>query len=341
MNLAVSSFTHRRGTESVTAKIPYQDTPEPDCGIINADLESFPVVKVPIAAISDGITLRRSGPSIQHIRALAESDEPLPPILVQRATMSVVDGAHRLLAARMRGQEEIDARLFDGDQASCFVMAVRANVTHGLPLSLADRKAAATNIIRFYPNWSDRMIALVSGLAARTVAGLRRRPSAENNQLGGRVGRDGRARPVNPAERRRMAADIIAEHPEASLREIAQQAGISPETARKVRLQLRSGQAKSPGSQSRDAAKPSALHALSQDPALRSRQQGRLLLRMLSAIHVLEEHRDEILRDIPMHDLERVAEAARACSRAWDRFADLADRQNIAAYGVERSRHTA
>lgn len=339
--MTVSSFAPRRGTESVMAKISCQNTPGPDGGIIGANLERFPVTRVPVAVISGGITLRRSGPSQQHVRALAESDEPLPPILVQRATMNIIDGAHRLLAARMRGQEEIDVRLYDGDQASCFVMAVRANVTHGLPLSLADRKAAATSIIRFYPNWSDRMIASVSGLAAGTVAGLRRRPSADNTQLCGRVGRDGRARPVNSAERRRMAAEIIAENAEASLREIALRAGISPETARKVRLQSRNGSAKSAGPQRRDAAQPTALQALGRDPALRSREQGRLLLRMLSALAVLEEYGDRILREIPLHDMKRVAEASRECSRAWEKFADLAERQGMAASASERSRNSA
>ncbi|HEY5988337.1 MAG TPA: streptomycin biosynthesis protein, partial [Streptosporangiaceae bacterium] len=215
------------------------------------------------------------------------------------------------------------------------------NVTHGLPLSLADRKAAAMNIVRLYPNWSDRMIASVSGLASRTVAGVRLRPSAENSQLDGRVGLDGRARPVNPAERRQLAADIITEHPEASLREIALQAGISPETARKVRLRLRNDQTKSAASQRRDTAQPSALQALGRDPALRSREHGRLLLRMLSALDVLEEHGDQILRDIPLHDMKWVAEASRLCSRAWERFADLAERQNTAACESERSRNSA
>jgi len=341
MNLTVS-FAEWRRTENLTAKSPYRDisrdnrdTAELDGRTISANLELLPVVQVPVAEISAGVTLRRSGPSVQHARALAESDEPLPPIIIQRATMSVIDGAHRLLAARMRGQREIAARLFDGDRASCFVVAVRANVTHGLPLSLADRKAAARNVIRFYPQWSDRMIASVSGLAARTVGGLRHLPGAENSQLDGRIGRDGRARPLNPAERRKVAADIIAEHPEASLREIAQQAGISPETARKVRLQLRDGQSKPPSSPHSDTAESSALRALGRDPALRSREQGRLLLRMLSALDVLQDHSEEILRDIPLHNMSRVAEAARSCSRAWERFADLAERQNLAAYEDE------
>jgi ParB-like chromosome segregation protein Spo0J len=333
--VASSSFTQRRGTEISSERIACLDASELDGGAMNTNIEAFPIVKIPIAVIADGVTLRRSGPSLQHVRALAESDEPLPPVLVQRATMSVIDGAHRLLAARMRGNDEIDVRFFDGDKASCFVMAVRANVTHGLPLSLADRKAAATKIVRLYPNWSDRMIASVSGLAAGTVAGLRDRSKTEDDQLDGRVGRDGRERPANPAERRRMAAEIINEHPEASLREVAEKAGISPETVRKVRLRLRNGEVKSPDSRLNEGIESSALHSLRRDPALSSRQQGRLLLRMLSALDVLEDQGDAILQEIPVYDLKRVAEAARACSRAWERFADLADHQNIAAYEAE------
>src|SRR5579862_6566295 len=110
-------------------------------GSIIGHTGAAPVTKVPIALISDGASPRRSGPDLEHIRALAESDDPLPPILIQRSTMSVIDGMHRVLAAKMRGQEEIEARLIDGDQAICFVMAVSVNVKHGLPLSLDDRKA--------------------------------------------------------------------------------------------------------------------------------------------------------------------------------------------------------
>jgi hypothetical protein len=57
--------------------------------------------------------------------------------------MRVIDGMYRLLAARMRGDSEIEARFFEGDDASSYVLAVKSNVEHGLPLSLADRKVAA------------------------------------------------------------------------------------------------------------------------------------------------------------------------------------------------------
>ena len=59
----------------------------------------------------------------------------LSPILVRRCTNQVIDGVHRLIAARRRGQETIALRYFDGDEASAFVLAVSMNVAHGrLPL---------------------------------------------------------------------------------------------------------------------------------------------------------------------------------------------------------------
>jgi ParB-like chromosome segregation protein Spo0J len=342
--LTVSSFVVRetsiRAAKDYDRNSPQQDLSNSNDGFIDTDTERYPVTRIPVSAISDGIVLRRSGSNSQHVRTLAESDDPLPPIIVQRATMSVIDGAHRLQAARMRGQKEIDARLVDADQASCFVIAVRANVTHGLPLSLADRKAAAVSVIRYYPHWSDRMIASVSGLAARTVSGLRHLPSAGNNQLDGRIGRDGRARPMNSAERRRIATDIITEHPEASLREIAERAGISPETARKVRLQLRRDQSTAAEAPPKEAEQPTALQALRRDPALRSREHGRLLLRMLSAVDTLDEYGEQMIEHIPAHDLAWVARASRVCARTWERFADLAERRNAAAAGNGRAADT-
>jgi ParB-like chromosome segregation protein Spo0J len=315
--------------------LPGQDLSNQDDRFAETNLERYPVVRIPVDSVSDGIALRRSGPNSQHVRTLAEIDDPLPPIIVQQATMSVIDGVHRLQAARMRGEDEIDARIVDADQASCFVIGVRANVTHGLPLSLADRKAAAVGIISYYPYWSDRMIASVSGLAARTVSGLRL-PGAENSQLDGRIGRDGRARPTNSAERRRIAATIITEHPEASLREIAQQAGVSPETARQVRLQLRRDHGKTADVQPKEADQSTALQALRKDPALRSRENGRLLLRMLSAIDTLDEYGKRIIEHIPAHELARVAAASRVCARAWERFADLAEQRSPAAVAGNR-----
>ncbi|MCX4231292.1 MULTISPECIES: helix-turn-helix domain-containing protein [Streptomyces] len=157
--------------------------------------------------------------------------------------MRVIDGMHRLLAARLRGQQTIEVEFFDGSPEDAFLRAVASNVPHGLPLSLADRRTAAARIIASHPQMSDRAIARAAGLGAKAVAAIRRRSSGGVPQLGARVGRDGKVRPLSSVEGRRRAAELIAERPQASLREVARYAGISPATVSDVRKRLESGQA--------------------------------------------------------------------------------------------------
>jgi DNA-binding CsgD family transcriptional regulator len=198
---------------------------------------------VSVRALRAGDSPRLAGESAEHARVLAESEATLPPILVHRATMRVIDGMHRLRAAELRGDQTIDVEFFDGPEDDAFIAAVRANIAHGLPLTLADREAAATRILASHPQHSDRSIAQISGLAASTVREIRRRTASGAEGAGTvRVGRDGRVRPLNSAEARRLASDAIAERPQASLREIARAAGLSPSTVRDVRERMRRGE---------------------------------------------------------------------------------------------------
>ncbi|HEX9335644.1 MAG TPA: streptomycin biosynthesis protein, partial [Pseudonocardiaceae bacterium] len=185
---------------------------------------------------------RLAGENTEHTRRLADSDDYLPPILVHRPTGWVIDGAHRVRAAILRGQTRIAAQFFDGPMDAAFVLAVRGNIAHGLPLSPADRRAAAERIVRSHPRWSDRAIAAATGLSDKTVRAIRRRSTSETPQLNTRVGRDGRVRPLNAANGRRLAAELIAERPDAGLREIASAAGISLATAHDVRIRLQRGE---------------------------------------------------------------------------------------------------
>lgn len=309
------------------------------------DVDHLPVAEVALRSLAAADSPRRSGESPEHVRRLAESEVTLPPILVHRSTMRIVDGMHRLRAAMLRGHEDIEVRYIDGDEASAFVLAVRANIAHGLPLTVADRKAAAARIMDMYPHWSDRMIARVTGLAARTVAAGRQRLSEDKQQLDTRVGRDGRVRPVNGAARREIAARLMSGNPAASLRDIARRTGLSPETVRSVRAQMDA--ARPSGSAQPDAhatadrirrkrsvsrrpghgspSRVSALQALRADPAFRSNEFGRSLLRMLSSYLILEKCRSQFIENVPAHCLNRVAEAARTCAQGWQDFAKCAE----------------
>ncbi|WP_280455022.1 ParB/RepB/Spo0J family partition protein [Nocardia brasiliensis] len=118
---------------------------------------------------------RTAGENAAHIRMLAESSTAFPPIVVHRGTTQVIDGVHRLRAAQLRGDSTISAVLFDGSITEAFVLAVKLNAAHGLPLSLSDRKAAARRILMAYPQWSDRAIAAVAGISPKTVGVIRAR----------------------------------------------------------------------------------------------------------------------------------------------------------------------
>jgi ParB-like chromosome segregation protein Spo0J len=284
--------------------------------------------------------LRVKGEDIKHVRALAEVEDELPPIVVHRATMQVIDGMHRVRAAILSGVAYIEALLFEGAEDEAFLLAVRLNVTHGLPLSRADRVAAAVRIIHSSPQWSDRAIARAAGLSDKTVASIRRRTSAEIPHLPDRIGRDGRIRPVSPAAGRRMASDLIAKNPDAAISEIATRAGISPGTARDVRERLRNGLDPVPlrhrdtsGSQPRgedDRTRqrslsarmtPVILESLRNDPALRYNETGRALLRLLALHTMSPADWEQLVSAVPLHRAQAVTQVARSCSEAWQEFA--------------------
>jgi ParB-like chromosome segregation protein Spo0J len=206
------------------------------------------VVAVPVMSVRPGESPRLNGEDRAHIARLAETEAQLPPILVERRTMQVIDGMHRLMAASLQGRETIDVVFFDGSEEDKFLRAVQENVAHGLPLTHADRRAAAERIVVSHPQMSDRTIGQWVGLSAKTVAAIRRRSADGGSpvQAQARVGRDGRVRPLDISERRRRAAELLAEQPMASLRDVARATGISPATVQDVRRRLERGESPAP-----------------------------------------------------------------------------------------------
>lgn len=300
-------------------------------------LDEGSVSMVPVSSLLDSDSPRLAGEDMDHVRLLAHSEAVLPPIIVHRATMQVIDGMHRLLAAKLRGAQKIEVRFFDGDETDAFVLAVEANVTHGLALSLADRRAAASRIVKSHPQWSDRAIAVAVGLSNKTVGKIRQHPSGEFPQTDTRIGQDGRVRPVDSTAGRRRAGDLIRENPSASLRQIAKAAGISAETARDVRERLGRGEdpvpskrqsnmkASNPRSRQQriaDQNLPLILQRLSSDPSLRSTETGRILLRLI-ALHAMDSTQwARLVETVPPHRAPAILHAADECAAAWRAFAD-------------------
>ncbi|MFJ9542600.1 ParB N-terminal domain-containing protein [Streptomyces sp. NPDC101225] len=198
------------------------------------------IIQVPISRIMVAGPLRTGGEDAQHINALAEVCSELPPIVIHHKTMTVIDGVHRLRAVESSGATHISAVLFNGDEREAFVLAVKLNSNHGLPLSLADRKAAALHMLADFPEWSNRRLAGVVGLSDKTIGALRHRSGAElPHPTTVRVGRDGVAYPLTAAEGRNRAQRYLAAHPDASARQVARAAGISLTTAKDARKRAR------------------------------------------------------------------------------------------------------
>lgn len=295
---------------------------------------------------------RLGGQDAAHSHLLAEADRPLPPILVHRQTMRVIDGMHRLEAAVLRGERQIAVQYFDGDGDAAFVAAVHANTTHGLPLSLADREAAAVRIAAVRPQWSNRLIADIVGLAGSTVAALRRRLAHQLPDPAERIGKDGKVHPLSSVEGRRAASRVIADQPGASLRDVARLAGISVGTARDVRERVRRGDDPVPAGiqpqtkkvrpvngqvvREQQKCRPTAqldrrttqanqndvLREIHRDPALRFTQAGRLLLRCLSLHAMTDRHWDKFADVVPEHWAQAVVDLANGCAAGWTRFAN-------------------
>jgi ParB-like chromosome segregation protein Spo0J len=305
-----------------------------------------PPVLLPVAVLADADSPRVNGADEEHVRLLAASPTDLPPIVVHRSTMQVVDGVHRLRAARLAGAEHIAARYFDGSAEEAFVYAVEANAEHGLPLSAADRTAAAGRILRSYPEWSDRAVAGIAGLSDKTVAAIRRRTTADFPNLNHRVGTDGRRRPVDFAVGRLHAGRLLAQDPDRPLKEVAGEAGVAVGTARDVRRRLSRGESPLPPAQQPGRPRPDArrrpepkqpepetaeiapheairevLDELARDPALRYSEAGLSLLRLLVAHRGGPDVWQRFAESVPPHCADAVAAVSRRCAQVWLDFA--------------------
>jgi len=304
------------------------------------ELMDAPVELIPVESLVASYSPRVTGEDREYARALAESETPLPPIVVHQQTMRVVDGMHRLCAARLRGMDHIEARFVSGSESDAFALAVAINVIHGKPLSLADRVAAAERIFALRPHWSDRAVAEVVGMSATKVSDIRRTMAGGLLQAECRLGRDGRVRPLNSARRRTLASELLRENPQASVRQIAMRAGISPATVADVRDRMRRGDSPVPR-KLRDAAAAedekglnelasrharrvksaaellSAIEVLRKDPSMKYSDAGRILLRMFDASAIVAQDGLSIVTRVPPHCKRSVLDLMRGYAEIW------------------------
>lgn len=320
-------------------------------------LDGVPETDVTVGMLVPGLYLRQSGTDSTHIRLLADAAGTvrLPPILVQKDGCRIIDGMHRVEAAKLRGEPVIRARVVDCTDEEALVLAIKSNILHGLPLSKADRISGAKRILAAHSDWSDRAVAEVAGLSAKTIASLRNRSITEMRFRGKRLGRDGKRRPLSAAEGRRRAAEYIDAHPAASLREVAREADVSLGTVHDVRGRIRRGsdpvtagglsavqgcaagpadaavppvpaasplRARAGLPDAQQLAWPTIAAKLASDPTLRYTDGGRAFLRWMAAHAAQADEWREFIDAVPVHWLRDVSRIADTVSGEWQDFAE-------------------
>ncbi|WP_322755949.1 ParB/RepB/Spo0J family partition protein [Frankia sp. Cas3] len=317
------------------------------------ELRNTTVELLPISSLTASESLRVAGEVGPHVEMLADTDAVLPPIVVHRGPMKVVDGMHRLRAASIRGEEHIRAQVFEGTDEDAFLLAVAANVTHGLPLSMVDRVAAAQRIIAGRPQWSDRAVASVVGVSAKKISEIRRGLAETVPQFTNRIGLDGRTRPLSCVEGRERASELIKVNPTASLRQIAKEAGISPATVADVKRRVLRGISPAPakrrgintedrrqrivirkslglqGKTSLDELH-SLFDSLRRDPSLRYNEIGRMVLHLLNYCAVTAREKEKIIENVPPHCRASLADLFLGYADIWRLFAaELTDGKHL------------
>jgi uncharacterized ParB-like nuclease family protein len=272
----------------------------------------LPVEEVPLSLLERGFFLRGTGTDPAHVRLLADAAtlSELPPILVQKGNYRVVDGMHRIEAARLRGKKSIRARFIDCTDEDAFILAVKANTLHGLPLSRSDRIFGAKRILIWHPDWSDRAVGAATGLSAKAIAGLRRRSADEVQQFSKRVGRDGKRHPLVAADGRRRAAEYMTAHPDAPLRQVVHEVDVSLGTVQDVRARMRRGMDPTAVGIRHNSGNPSWTEISSKlmsDPSLRYTESGRKFFRWMAMYAMHASEWKEFMDAIPPHWLKDVS----------------------------------
>jgi len=90
-----------------------------------------------------------------------------PPILVDRATKKLLDGWHRLEAAKRAGVYNLPVQWVDAKEEELFALAVKANLGHGVHLTKEERYKAIIRLQR--EAWTHERIAEFFGCSLKMV----------------------------------------------------------------------------------------------------------------------------------------------------------------------------
>lgn len=155
----------------------------------------------------DGGTQQRAEIDEQHVADIADAlkaGATVDPVEVYHdgSEYWLSDGFHRFHAYRHRGLTRIAAVVVKGTRREAILASVKANATHGLKRSNADKRKAVETLLRDdeWRKWSDRKIAEAAAVDHKTVSAVRADMESvgEIPQQKVRVTSDGKTRAVSP-----------------------------------------------------------------------------------------------------------------------------------------------
>jgi ParB-like chromosome segregation protein Spo0J len=299
----------------------------PPITVSDSTVHHASTARVPIARLRVAWSPRLSAPDQAHISLLAQVAEELPPIVVHRSTMTVVDGVHRLEVFRLQGARVVRVRFFEGSDQEAFVESIRLNSTHGKPLTLQERQQAAVRVLRIHPEWSDRSIAQLCGLSPKTVGARRQRRRGEFVQLPYRVGLDGKTRRVDSqSHKARDCARTITElandgRPDSS-RVGAEGSNGNGHLRQPVLTEYVLA-----GCWNAESSTSLGKQSLMKDSAWQSTETGRAFARWFDSHQVQGDDWAPYVDQLPLSRLIAVSTAARACADVWQHLADAVERR--------------
>lgn len=132
-----------------------------------ADLRIDPAIQQR-EALDDG--------AVADYAAVLIDGAPLPPISVVVDGSDehwLVDGFHRVAAAKLAGVAELTAELSEGSREDAIWASCGANANHGVRRTNADKRRAVTSALRLRPEAADREIARHCGVSHPFVGALR------------------------------------------------------------------------------------------------------------------------------------------------------------------------
>lgn len=130
----------------------------------------------------------RAGLCEETIIRYMESFQALPPVNIQEGTGVLVDGFHRVEAARRLGVETIPVKMLDIPDEELHLYAGLANCEHGRALSRTERNRFVVRLSEEY-GWSAEKVAKVVGISPSSV-GLAIRENRYNRELSERLGEE-------------------------------------------------------------------------------------------------------------------------------------------------------